>query len=100
MKWKTVTFTEFVRPFGRRRPFVVDLGPDVLDKVDKIVEAGLELTVENLGNGYVCWAIAGKNTDAANIIIRNGTSEPKPIIDMIMDLDIEKALAHDAEAGG
>lgn len=98
MRWKTVEFTEFVRSNARRRPLIVDLGLEAADKAANIVEAGLMLTVENLGNGQVAWAIAGANMDVALVIVPNGTNNPKQIIDMIMNLDIDKAKERDASS--
>ena len=50
---KHVLFTQFVRPYGIRRPTWVERPPDIIVKAKAVVEKGGKFEIEELGTGTV-----------------------------------------------
>ena len=90
-----IPFTQFIPPYGQKRPIEIQMLPEVCEKADQIIEAGYRFTAENLSiGGLVSFCIEGydprigEDNDCAGTLCANGPLVPEKIQEMIMNFDL------------
>lgn len=94
-----IEFTQYLRPNGERRQIRIHRPPTIVEKAQKIIEAGFRFEAEVLTDGLVSLTITGKNTDVAITIGSNDAWVLSAVDKMVLDFDVEGGLKEDVDAG-
>lgn len=88
-----VTFTQFLRPDGERRPMVTTVSQDLKHKVDEILDHGFHFEIEELTEGTVHMTITDEHADYYSRLCANGPPVPANVDALIRCFNLDYALA-------
>lgn len=89
---RQVTFTQYLRPDGRRQPVSILMPHDVADKADQLRARHLVLECEVLRTGEVSLTIADqeKERDVDIRVVPNGPGVPEAVMDLVRTFNLEE----------
>jgi hypothetical protein len=85
-----IPFTQFLRPDGRRREVTIVRQPAIVEKAQKLIEAGCRFKIEELTTGQVSMTVERDDKDGetevlAQKIVMNGPKVPPAVDEMVGD---------------
>ncbi len=80
-----VTFTQFLRPDGRRQSITIDMPDDVGPLVAELTAAGWKLEIEVLREGSVHADVCNSEEQLAVVVVPNGPEVPGAIETMLRE---------------
>lgn len=85
----SIPFTQYVRPYGRKRRMTIDLPPDVEERAQKVIAAGWLFEAEILTTDQVSFSVHNPHSDEPeDVAIRicdNGPEVPAVVTQLIDD---------------
>ena len=83
----SISFTQYLRPNGRKVSVQTDLDPETEAKAHKLIAAGYAFEIEELRTGQVSATIVhpDKDYDCAITVCKNGPDVPVAITKMIKE---------------
>lgn len=91
-----IRFTQYMRPDGRPKPIVIERPMPVVQKSERIRDAGLAFEAEVLLSGQVSMTITSDEADLDCVVCDNGPDVLAAVDSMILGFDIEAALVRAA----
>lgn len=78
-----ITFTQYLRPNGRRAEVTIDRPNDIAGLAQKIVDRGFRFECEELTTGHASLTIAGPDDDEDIEVVNNGSDVPIAVDRMV-----------------
>jgi hypothetical protein len=74
-----ITFTQYLRPNGRRADVSITRSPEVEAKAQAIIAAGYWFECEELTTGHVSFTVTDRTGDVMHEIVMNGPAVPEAV---------------------
>ena len=81
----SITFTQFMRPNGRRVETSIDRPEEIEQMADALKAKGLRFEVEVLTTGHVSMAIEDKEETIAMRVVPNGPETLKAVDELVIE---------------
>jgi len=88
---RSIPFTQFLFPDGRRTPVKIEMPDEICDKADEILAHGFVFEIENAA-GVIHMTISDEEQDYACALCINGPDVVIAVAHMVMLFDIQRAL--------
>lgn len=86
---RSIPFTQYVMPNGRKRPVSIEVARDVAEKADQLIESGLAFECEVLATGHVSLTITDpvEGDDLAIEVLQNGPGIREAVEKMVREFE-------------
>lgn len=93
-----MTFTQYLRPDGRKKEVSIDCGPEIESKAEQVLDFGGEFEVEVLNTGAVSLTIEYDDDEGERVSLAHEVCENGPTVPIAVVRLVETALANIALA--
>ena len=86
---KTIPFTQFLRPNGRRKPVTLDVSDEAAARFYEAEKLGCRMTVEELTTGEASLCVEHEDGDVDCVVVPNGPGVREAVEAMLLRFSLE-----------